>query len=172
MATPIEPAVIRTLHLLRHAEAVSARGGQSDDLRPLSERGRRQATALATHTAALRIDAVVCSPALRTRETVAPLLACRPSDLPVLWPTAIYRSCVEGVIDLLLGTDPAVRHLLLVGHNPTISELVDALAGPGALPSGFAPATFVTLSFEGAWADLSEGRATLVAKDARAADLA
>lgn len=160
----------RTLHLLRHAEALPGHGGSADEQRPLSPRGRRQADALAVFAATLPIDLVLCSPALRTRETLAPLLASRSPAPRVTWSPTIYRSCVEGLIDLLLGTPPDIRSVLFVGHNPTISELVDALAGPTTFP-GFSPATRVTLEIPVPWSELSEGRAAIVKRDVRAADL-
>jgi phosphohistidine phosphatase SixA len=75
---------------------------------------------------------------------------------------------VEGLIDLLLGTPPEIRSVLFVGHNPTtISELVDALAGPTDDVSGFSPATRVTLEIPVPWSELSEGRAAIVERDVR-----
>src|ERR1700692_1730532 len=60
-----------TLLLLRHAEAEAPRPGQPDIDRPLSELGRTEALDAADCMAAqaLRVDALLVSPALRTRET-------------------------------------------------------------------------------------------------------
>ena len=67
---------MKTLHLLRHAKSSS-----SDDLddreRVLSRRGREAARRLGKHLPAMLgpIDLVLCSSALRTRETMDLVLA-------------------------------------------------------------------------------------------------
>src|SRR5580692_9604067 len=60
-----------TLLLLRHAEAEASRPGVEDNDRPLSDRGRTEALDAADcmSGAELRVDTVLVSPALRTRET-------------------------------------------------------------------------------------------------------
>lgn len=67
-----------TVFLIRHAKA-GARGGGTgpDELRELSEPGRRQATALVTLLATERIDRVLSSGYPRCRQTVDPLAAAR-----------------------------------------------------------------------------------------------
>ena len=67
---------MRTLHLLRHAKALAWDDPQARDLadidRPLTPGGRRAAAALAEHLrlSGCRPQLVVCSPALRTRQTL------------------------------------------------------------------------------------------------------
>lgn len=63
-----------TLFVVRHAHA-GARGawGTDDRRRPLSERGRRQAEALADLLAAHAVERILTSPYDRCVETVAPL---------------------------------------------------------------------------------------------------
>ncbi|MEU6721879.1 histidine phosphatase family protein [Nonomuraea sp. NPDC046802] len=61
------------LELVPHTSSMPRTGWVGDhDLRPLSERGRRQADALVT-AIGTDVDAVFSSPALRCRQTVAPL---------------------------------------------------------------------------------------------------
>jgi broad specificity phosphatase PhoE len=66
------------LYLVRHADA-GERGKfpGPDTLRPLSERGTRQARWLVTALAAYPLSAVWSSPAIRCVETVEPLAAAR-----------------------------------------------------------------------------------------------
>lgn len=134
-------------------------------------RGYRQAEKFAGIALSHTIDFVLSSPATRTRETIAPLLASARPTPTVVYEPKIYNTCVEGLIDILLATDAAHGSVLLVGHNPTISELADALAGPTNIPETMSPATWVVLEFEGDWLDLGEGLAKLLTWDRRAADL-
>jgi 8-oxo-dGTP diphosphatase len=71
-----------TVYLVRHAKA-GDRGdwGGSDDLRPLSKPGRRQAAALAEALRDAPIERIVSSPSVRCRQTVEPLAELR--RLPV-----------------------------------------------------------------------------------------
>ena len=63
-----------TVHLVRHAKAGSRRAwAGADELRPLSKRGRRQASALAERLAGEGITRIVSSPFVRCRDTVVPL---------------------------------------------------------------------------------------------------
>lgn len=62
------------LYLVRHGKAGSRSGWQeSDDLRPLSKPGRRQAEALADALGNKKIARIVSSPFVRCRQTVEPL---------------------------------------------------------------------------------------------------
>ena len=71
-----------TLLLLRHATAGHRRPGDDDDhLRPLDERGRRQAEAYTALFAGFGVERVLTSPYVRCRQSVEPLAAAL--DLPV-----------------------------------------------------------------------------------------
>ena len=63
-----------TLYVVRHAKAGSRSGWPaSDELRPLSKPGRRQATAVADALADVGITQILSSPYVRCRQTVEPL---------------------------------------------------------------------------------------------------
>ncbi|HXV33466.1 MAG TPA: phosphoglycerate mutase family protein [Gaiellaceae bacterium] len=65
-----------TLLLLRHATAGHrAPGDENDHLRPLDERGRRQAAALPALLAEYALERVLTSPYVRCRQSVEPLAA-------------------------------------------------------------------------------------------------
>lgn len=66
------------LLLVRHARAGERDEWEGDDrLRPLDERGRRQAADLVEALARFPVEAILTSPYLRCVETVAPLAAAR-----------------------------------------------------------------------------------------------
>ena len=63
-----------TVILVRHAAAGERSRWSGDDrLRPLDERGRRQATELAEALASRGVERVLTSPYVRCRQTVDPL---------------------------------------------------------------------------------------------------
>jgi 8-oxo-(d)GTP phosphatase len=62
-----------TVLLLRHAVAGHSTGAPDDHLRPLDERGRRQADGLPDALAEYDVQRVLTSPYVRCRQTVEPL---------------------------------------------------------------------------------------------------
>jgi phosphohistidine phosphatase len=143
------PAPVRHLWLLRHGKAASdAPWGGSDRERPLTGRGRRDATALGGRLASedpplgleglRRPDLVICSAAVRTRQT-ADLIVKALDQRP---PLDSYRSLYEAEPEVVLGyvreIDEGVQGALVVGHNPTMYELVHELLhdDDGDPPSG------------------------------------
>jgi phosphohistidine phosphatase len=122
----------RTLLLLRHAKS-DYPDGVDDHARPLAPRGIREA-ALAgdwLRANAPRVDAVLCSTATRTRQTLERTGIQAPTEyLDRLYDSTpgITLDVINGV-DELFGTEVAT--LLVVGHEPTTSSLALGLAGDG-----------------------------------------
>jgi phosphohistidine phosphatase len=108
------------LILVRHAHAVS---GEPDELRPLSDRGREEARALAERLDAAAPDLVVTSPLLRARETAAAIASATGAELRTddrLAPGATAE-------DVMAVADGGT--VVVVGHQPDCSEIALALAG-------------------------------------------
>ncbi|WP_326828965.1 histidine phosphatase family protein [Streptosporangium sp. NBC_01810] len=144
----------RTLVVLRHAKAVSA-AGLADRERPLSKDGEHDAHKVAKALAGLdlRPDLVVCSPSVRTRQTAGLALP----DADVLFEPAIYEAYPDELLTLIRRSDPQVRTLVLVGHNPGVQELVRELT-KGDDDTGFSPGAFAVIEVDGEWAELDAGR--------------
>jgi probable phosphoglycerate mutase len=68
------------LVLIRHGEPEWVLDGLNVDNPPLTERGRRQAAAMAGYLREERFDAVYCSPLRRARQTAEPLYAALGGD--------------------------------------------------------------------------------------------
>lgn len=115
----------REVILLRHAHAESGRPGQSDNERPLSARGVDEAVAAGRwlrEKAALPAR-ILCSPALRARQTLEQALG----DVAAASEPRIYEASAGDLITLIDDHADA-RRLLLVGHNPGFETLVALLA--------------------------------------------
>jgi phosphohistidine phosphatase len=119
-----------TVVLLRHAKAETP-GDGPDFTRTLADRGRSDADAAGAWLAdeGLWPDLVLCSPANRTRETwhlVAIAMATAKPDGPapeVRYEQGLYDGGRTEVFDLLRGLNEDVRTVLVVGHNPTMSDV-------------------------------------------------
>ncbi|MGW4421777.1 SixA phosphatase family protein [Streptosporangium sp. NPDC004631] len=145
---------MRTLIVLRHAKAVHI-PGLADRERPLTGRGRRDAHRVGETLAGMGLqpDLVLCSPSARTRETAE--LALPGADITLEW--AIYQAYPDELLTLVRRSDPEIRTLALVGHNPGVHELVQTLTTEGDDP-GFPPGAFAVIETDGEWAGLDAGR--------------
>jgi phosphohistidine phosphatase len=115
----------RTLLLLRHAKS-DYPPGVADHERPLASRGVREAGLagdwLRAHAPA--VNAVLCSTAARTRET----LARTQIEAPVTYVDRLYDATPGAVIDEINGVEPEVETLLVIGHEPAMSQVALGLA--------------------------------------------
>jgi len=162
----------RTLLLLRHAKSAWSDPRLDDHDRPLNRRGERAAKAMADHFArlGLRPDLILCSTALRTRQTLAPIVATLAAPAP---PINLSKDLYLASEDVLLAQLQAVGDdaatVLLIGHNDGIWHFATALAGDGppaelaALRDKFPTGALATLALrDGPWRTLGSGAARLV----------
>ena len=132
----------RKLVLLRHAKAETP-GELPDFERQLTERGRSDAGAAGAWLAAQNLspDLVLCSSATRTRQTwhgvaVALSQAAPEADAPeVRYEDGLYHGGRTEVVDLLRAVPEAVETVLIIGHNPTISDVSLLLRPDGGAPA-------------------------------------
>jgi phosphohistidine phosphatase len=142
----------RTLLILRHASAANE-PGMVDVERPLTPIGRKEATHAGRQLAPFQPQHVLCSPALRTRQTWQQVSTELPSQPGVDFESSIYEASVRTLRELIWQTDEDVSTLLLIGHNPGVHELAWALLGDQAPPQ-FPPASLAAVKFSGSWTEL------------------
>ncbi len=120
---------MKTLSLLRHAKSSWDDPALDDAERPLADRGRAAAPRMGRHMAdnGPRPDTILCSPARRTRETLA-LLGDPGLDVPVRFDPALYGGGPDAVLDRVRAVDDAAGHVLVIGHNPDLESLAAELA--------------------------------------------
>ncbi len=152
--------------LMRHAKAERQAPSGEDFDRSLTERGQEDAriiAALIGRDPALRPTAALVSPAARTEETFATVVAALGlKDIPVRRdaafynaPARVWRTALEAWVD---EGPEAPGALLVVGHNPGIQALaldLFELAAAGGEPMAkirdrFPTAATVILNFDAA----------------------
>jgi phosphohistidine phosphatase len=124
---------VKRLLLLRHAHAEAAQGLADID-RPLSPRGRAEAldAAQSIALAELACDAVLSSPAVRARET-AVIVATQLDLVEALkFEPALYLGSPEALLGPLRRSADSLNTVLVVGHNPGLSELAQSFNGTAA----------------------------------------
>ena len=116
------------LYLLRHAKAEPWNPLGNDFSRSLSPEGSTHAQlisdwALETLTPP---DTILCSPAKRTRETLAPLLAGWPQLLATTdYVDAIFGASLNMLLTLAEDAFSYSECLMMVGHNPAVENLLN-----------------------------------------------
>ncbi len=156
-----------TLVLLRHAKSAYP-DGVADHDRPLAPRGQREAGLAGDWLRANlpAIDAVLCSTATRARET----LAHTGIDAPVRYVDRLYDAVPGTVIDEISHVDDDVAVLLVVAHEPTMSEVAVGLAGTESsntaaaerISTKYPTSAIAVFRLTRSWKDLEIGSAELV----------
>ncbi len=122
---------MKRLILLRNAKASRDDLSIDDHARPLSEDGIWAAEVVAKHRAKRlhRVDAVLCSSSIRTRETLRLFEQHLPPSCKVFLDDALYDARGKTLRSAVRHVDDRFEVLLFVGHKPGLSELADTLCG-------------------------------------------
>ncbi len=159
--------------LLRHAKSAYP-DGVADHDRPLAPRGEREAGLAGDWLrggAALNppVQAVLCSSATRTRQT----LAHTGIDAAVHVTDRLYGAAPGAVIDEINAADTRfgfdAATLLVVGHEPTMSQLALGLSGADGtnttatehISVKYPTSAMAVLRLDGPWTSLTLGSAAL-----------
>ena len=140
---------MKTLYLFRHAKSSWSFDDLSDQERPLNDRGRDDAPAMgqALGKRGIRPDLVVSSPAVRAMSTA--VLVARELQYPankISVDAGIYGADANDLLAIIRALPESAASVLLVGHNPTITETANALS-PSAV-NEMPTAAVVCLRFE------------------------
>jgi phosphohistidine phosphatase len=163
-----------TLLLLRHAKSSWDTMSLPDYDRPLAKRGRKAAPLIGAEIAqlGLRPDLILCSGAVRTRETLDLVLPALGAPQPeIVYDDAIYMATptiLLGLLRKLPTGGSAPKSVLVVGHNPGLEELSELLVGGGSaeaqelMAEKFPTGALAVFTFPGdAWSDIALGAGKL-----------
>lgn len=150
------------LILIRHAKSAWGDPDLADFDRPLAPRGRRAAVWIGEtlRSEGWLPDAVLCSPAARTRET----LAISGIDAPTRFDRDIYDSMGSDFVDVIRAKGGSARTLALVGHNSAMETTALLLAEDDIDLGGYPTGAIAVMDFEiEGWSALEEGTGRIVA---------
>lgn len=123
---------MKTLYLLRHAKSSWKDAKLSDIDRPLNKRGKEDAPEMAKRLQKLEVlpDFIISSPAKRAFKTIqiiAPILGYTEKNLKI--DMRLYGANVEELIRVVQEELDQHESIMLVGHNPGFTHLVEVLSG-------------------------------------------
>jgi phosphohistidine phosphatase len=156
----------KKLYVVRHAKSDWSHEGLSDFERPLNERGLSNAPFMADKFAEAGhlLDYILTSPANRAI-TTAGYFKRRLGLRDGQWDTErkIYESDATRLLSIINRLDDAHKSVMIVGHNPGLSSLVQLLTGEWVVMSTCSIAE-VEIPFD-SWSLASEGACNLLSFD-------
>lgn len=160
----------RVIAVIRHAKAEQS--GPTDFERELAPRGRADAAVLGEWLSSRGVapDHALVSAAVRTHQTWLSVADGAGWTLEPELDRGLYSAGPETALDILRTTPEAARTLVVIGHNPTVAYLAQLLDdGEGDVEAtndmamGYPTGAVTLFSYDGSWADLGTGSATVEA---------
>jgi phosphohistidine phosphatase len=141
---------MKTLFINRHAKSSWSHEGLSDFERPLNKRGKNDAPIMGKRLKDNDegIELMVSSPAVRalsTAKIMAGEIGYKEDDIKEI--PEIYAAGVEQLLSIINALDDDYDKVIMFGHNPGFTNLVDYFTGAGLLnvpTCGIAKITFMT----------------------------
>ena len=128
---------MKTLTLLRHAKSGWDDPVARDFDRPLNEKGKKAASTMGRKARDLGVspDRLIASPAARVKQTLESFFEGLGQSIEPIWDKRIYLASSSTLLDVIRETDASVEHLMLVGHNPGLEDLIlDLVPDDGSSP--------------------------------------
>jgi phosphohistidine phosphatase len=150
----------RQLVLVRHAKSSWDDPTVADHDRPLARRGRKALDRMRAYLEDRGVapDVILCSSALRTRETLEGIRDGLSGTARVEVEDRLYGAGAEELLARLARLDDDVAGVMVVGHNPGVADVLEILTGtPQSVPTG----AIAVLSFTGPWRDVASASVTL-----------
>lgn len=148
----------KILYLIRHAEAESPAGGTADFSRHLTAQGLIDAARMSRELEqrGVQPDFWLCSPAERTRNTFRAFsLHFTPDEAQTRFEQSLYDGGPAAYLSAIHSLPDAVSTVLVIGHNPSITQVAEFLTHHdlGTVPT----AGVVGVELQGqSWADAAE----------------
>jgi len=140
---------MKTLTILRHAKSSWADADLVDHDRPLNARGKRDAPVMATRLAeaGIRPSLILSSSANRAWSTAKEVATELSYPLEFLQRERdLYHAGVSRLLDVLAEQDVGFNNILLVGHNPGLTDFANYLVPD--LTDNIPTCGYVSVNFE------------------------
>jgi phosphohistidine phosphatase len=120
---------IKTIYLIRHAKSDWNNGKLSDFQRGLTKQGMHDLETMGSYLALRKVkpDLILSSAALRAQLTADGLAEKMNYKDSIQYMDELYLTKPEMIINVLSLQDDQYESIMLVGHNPALSELANIL---------------------------------------------
>ncbi|SCA55348.1 Phosphohistidine phosphatase [Candidatus Terasakiella magnetica] len=124
---------MKHLLLLRHAKSSWADPSLSDFDRPLNARGLKAASKMSRFLSEKMElpDVILCSTAMRTRQTLKPLLDVYAHSFEIKLSRELYHASDMSMLDMIQNVEGKADVVMVIGHNPGMEQLADYVCGKG-----------------------------------------
>jgi phosphohistidine phosphatase len=146
------------LFILRHAQTHSSQHYNTDKERELKPEGITQATLLGKflNSSNYNIDLIIASDAVRAKSTA--MLVAAEIHYPthrIQFAEKIYSGSMDDLLALIQNTPDSVKHILMIGHCPTIIELNNYLSD--SQKASMETCELTLFNIEADWSELFAG---------------
>ena len=152
---------MKRILVMRHAKSDWGAQYHSDSERPLNARGQRDGPLMAAFLNAHKSlpEIIISSPAQRAQSTAAFVAQERAFGGELRLDDRVYLASASMLMEVVQGLPDAVSMALLVGHNPSMEDLVELLCGGRVRMPTAAIASMQV--FVPSWSEVRAGAATL-----------
>ena len=157
----------KILYLVRHAKSSWKDTSLSDLDRPLNKRGQRNSPDMGRRMRAQghKPDLIISSPANRAFSTACNIaLELDIDESEIVTATDLYFSGGDGMLGVLESVDDRYRKVMMTGHNPTMTHLVNRLANTNIYNMPTCAIAIIGFDME-SWADLYSTDGVLLGYD-------
>jgi len=140
---------MKNLLIMRHAKSDWDNPSISDFDRPLNNRGKASAP-LVGHELLKRDkvpELIISSPANRAKTTSELVSKIIGYKQPIQYENEFYFGSIDEMISIIRDTDNLYKRIMIVGHNPTLEELVPDLTGDH-IERSLPTAAIVSINFD------------------------
>ena len=118
---------MKNLLLMRHAKSSWKDTSLPDHQRPLNKRGKRDAPRMGEflREQGIALDAILCSTAVRARETAQGFLQEYTFENEVQYFDDLYQAGPEMIIALLKQLPESVGAVMVIAHNPGLDDFLE-----------------------------------------------
>jgi len=155
---------MKTILFARHAKSNWNEDGISDFDRPLNEKGQSDAPLMAKYLqqCGYLIHEIMSSDAARALATAEEYKKRLTPDTPVVLNHSIYLASHLDIVDIIKTLPAKKSTIMLVGHNPTMTDVVNYYAENGVTDMPSCSVAIVQFDVSN-WHDIKKGSGDLLA---------
>ncbi len=157
---------MKKIYLVRHAKSSWKDSSLSDLQRPLNKRGLKNAPEMGQRLSKTNsdIDLIISSPAVRAMTTATIIADAMDYDSRIITQDdRLYFEGLSSMMDIIKKTKAQYRSLMMVGHNPDMTSLLNKLCGYQTV--NMPTCSIACIQFDDEWSGISDNSGVLQSYD-------